>query len=211
MSSKSDDDESVARRVMMESPKIDRAMKNYVSILMARERSSERAKSLSTMSILKAARLILARIKLTNLVSPIEYGNLCPQRKEQTAVERLDEISNYKIMFALWQKVATSSKANPNHLFGRSYLDFLMKNPVLKFKQIVLNDAKEKFDGDDEKLEFFAEFFRGFAEDAGKVLGEYSELVWTENFESDLRRIQDKRKKQRQEDTAKCLIEEITE
>ena len=203
---------NVARRLMEEKPKIDRAMKNYMSILMARERSSERTKVTTTAFVLQSARLIMSRIKQVHLVSPIEYGKLCPQRKDQTALERMDEISNYKIYFALYQKIKLNDKASPNRLFGRSYIEFLLKNPILKFKEAVLNDAKKRFDGDEEKFGLFKEFFRGFiGVDPTKTLGEYSKLVWSENFEDELRQIQKQRKKQREEENVKRVTEEVIE
>ena len=196
---------------MEEKPKIDRAMKNYMSILMARERSSEIMKSTSTSFVLQAARLIMLRIKRINLVSPIEYGKLCPQRKDQTAVERLDEISNYKVYFALFQRIKGNEKASPNRLFGRSLINFLIKNPILKFKESVLNDAKEKFDDDEEKLVLFKDFFHGFigVESAKQKLGEYTKLVWSENFENELRRIQTQRKKQREKENVRRVREKV--
>ena len=203
---------NVARRLMDEKPKIDRAMKNYMSILMARERSSERTKVTTTAFLLQSARLVMSRIKQVHLVAPIEYGKLCPQKKDQTALDRMDEISNYKIYFALYQKIKANEKASPNRLFGRSYIEFLLKNPILKFKEAVLNDAKKRFDGDDEKFGLFEEFFRGFiGVDSTKTLGEYSKLVWSENFEDELRQIQNQRKKQREEENVKCVTEEVIE
>ena len=204
----------VARRLMEEKPKIDRAMKNYMSILMARERSSERTKVTTTAFLLQSARLVMSRIKQVHLVSPIEYGKLCPQKKDQTALDRMDEISNYKIYFALYQKIKANEKASPNRLFGRSYIQFLLKNPILKFKEAVLNDAKKRFDGDDEKFELFEEFFCGFiGVDSMKtlLLGEYSKLVWSENFEDELRHIQKRRKKQREEENVKRVTSELIE
>ena len=132
--------------------------------------------------------------------------------KDQTALDRMDEISNYKIYFALYQKIKANEKASPNRLFGRSYIQFLLKNPILKFKEAVLNDAKKRFDGDDEKFELFEEFFCEFiGVDSMKtlLLGEYSKLVWSENFEDELRHIQKRRKKQREEENVKRVTSEL--
>ena len=57
--------------------------------------------------------------------------------------------------FCVVSKNKRKRKASPNRLFGRSLINFLIKNPILKFKESVLNDAKEKFDDDEEKLVLF--------------------------------------------------------
>ena len=76
----------------------------------------------------------------------------------------------------------------------------------------MLNDAKKRFDGDEEKFGLFEEFFHGFiGVDSTKTLGEYSKMVWSENFEDELRQIQKQRKKQREEENVKCVIEEVIE
>ena len=81
-------------------------------------------------------------------------------------------------------------------------------------RHIARVDAKKRFDGDDEKFELFEEFFCGFiGVDSMKtlLLGEYSKLVWSENFEDELRHIQKRRKKLREEENVKRVTSELIE
>ena len=106
----------------------------------------------------------------------------------------MDEILNYKIFVALYQRIKGNEKAKLNRLFGRSLSNFLMKNPILKFKESVLNDAKEKFDDDEEKL-VLCTFFHGSGRCRidEKKLGEYTANWCGRNFENELRNTNSKK------------------
>ena len=71
--------DKMVKCLMEEKPKIDRAMKNYMSILMV-ERDRKITKS-TDVFVLQSAQTIMLRIKRINLVSLIEYGN-CAHREK---------------------------------------------------------------------------------------------------------------------------------
>ena len=60
-------------------------------------------------------------VAMHQFVSTPAITNLDPQGAEQTASDRIDEVSRYKVAFHLWQK-SVETGAKPTRLFGAHFL-----------------------------------------------------------------------------------------
>jgi hypothetical protein len=139
-------------RFAKEEPKIDAAIKNFMSVLLAEglttpdssghdppatfqgpteHAGNENAPSSigrpawSTRSTVQTAQVLgrtLSRCINSFQLPPSHiWGQIHPQGAEQTASDRIDEVSRYKVAFHLWQK-SVETGAKPTRLFGAHFL-----------------------------------------------------------------------------------------
>ena len=97
-------------------PLIDAALKNLLSVLIARD-----SLQFSPQTVLPCARLLIKKINAFTLVGPVEWGSLHPQQSSQSALERIEELTKYNVICSL-RGLCIAKGGSICKLFGRSYL-----------------------------------------------------------------------------------------
>jgi hypothetical protein len=119
-------------KIRNEQPKVDTSLKNLLAVLstwkpetkpktIGSDPESNIVSSLPTNIILQYLRVLLQCIKQADLPSIEDYCRLYPQSLHQSAIERLDEILQYKAFYAYREHIVTSNQ-KISKIFGRSFL-----------------------------------------------------------------------------------------
>ena len=102
-----------------ELPKLDSAMKNMVALLSAKSILTN--DSIPALELLNCARVILKCLNEHHMIDVVEWGSLYPQGPTQTAMERIAQLTQYKVARALRSK-AQQMGGKPSKLFGKSFI-----------------------------------------------------------------------------------------
>ena len=97
-------------------PLIDAALKNLLSVLIARD-----SIQFPPQTVLPCARLLIKKINAFALVGPVEWGSLHPQPSSQSALERIEELTKYNVICSL-RGLCVTKGGSICKLFGRNYL-----------------------------------------------------------------------------------------
>eukprot|EP00940_MAST-03C_sp_MAST-3C-sp2_P002120 g2120.t1 len=229
MSTKStpvEDGRSGLRKWTEELPKIDDALKNFVTIVIAQlsvstesdaeRREDARAKGLrprSPAAVIQCARAFSLTLNesIHDFPAPLEFETANPQG-DMSALDRIAQISEYKLIYVLSKKIsqATTTGAKATKLFGKSFLRFLLLSmPSLNFEGRLYRRAADQ--DMKRQLQWMYQTFRSCTLDSEKGGGtrapsalnrEYLILCWSKNFRQDLAALQRKKQIQRKEEAA---------
>ena len=101
-----------------ESPKLDAACKNLIALLSAKSMPTDEPVPIT--ELLSCARVLLKQLNAHVLVDVVEWGSKHPQG-EHTALERIDQLREYKVVHALRARV-DQMKGKVSKLFGKSFI-----------------------------------------------------------------------------------------
>jgi len=111
--------DEVASELMKETPKISEAAKNLLSEVIAN--CAVKKVDFDPVEALGTVQLVLKGIRSMPLLEPSEWIRKNPQEDEQSGLERMEQVTRYKVSYALWKR-STSSGQSPSKLLGRSFL-----------------------------------------------------------------------------------------
>ena len=107
-----------------EFPKMDAAVKNYISYLSALKLSGndfqDFGDKLTIQHITALSRYLLNGLNTATLLpTPVEYGDRYPQAENQTGVDRLDELTKYRVAYGVGNQLAEQG-GKRTRFFGAS-------------------------------------------------------------------------------------------
>merc|ERR1719424_2279112 len=123
----SDPLEVAAQRLRTDKPCLTDAMKNFTSAYaasaLAPDEHSPRLQQrpLDVGVLLSMARIVLKVLNAHALLSPEEWAASHPQDEDESALARIEALTNYKAASLLAQQVCAAN-AKRNKLFGRQFL-----------------------------------------------------------------------------------------
>ena len=195
-----------------EKPRISDAVKNLLTILTAslktaseedRRRYVREGRPERIEEILQLSRGFLKTIdeneSKKKFPNPIEFERLYPQTKSQSAVERLDQVAEYKVLYVLVQRIRRAERAKCTKLLGKSYCAFLLRYPLCFRFEERFCCTMEKKGVTKRKSTWFLNAVRyslrcGEGNVEERLLDpEYAKLVWSEDFKRDLSKVQSRR------------------
>jgi hypothetical protein len=94
-------DEEV-RQLVDEEPKLDAACKNLIALISAK--SAHTGDSIPPLELIQCARVLLKQLNAHELVDVVEWGSAHPQGAQQLALDRIQQITQYKVVRALKTK-----------------------------------------------------------------------------------------------------------
>lgn len=171
-----------------ENPKIDIAMKNYISVLLGRSFAASDTDntlgmiSFSTNQALLCAKIVLKAIQSIDLLDYLEFSSQYPQREMQTGLDRIQELSRYKALRFLRDRVISSNQS-VNKFFGKSY--FLWSKQWTSVAEKIL--ASDPGTISKEQLHYFVHYF-------GESLSDETHIVWSIDFQETIYKRSQQRK-----------------
>jgi len=121
--------EEAAATYRQDAPRISDAMKNWCSVLAgsqltaAPSQSGETAKKVHSMEhLLACAKTVLRLINAHALACPHEWAEEHPQGADESALDRVTALTNYKACFLLAEQIKATPGAKVTKLTGRSFL-----------------------------------------------------------------------------------------
>ena len=192
--------------IAADSPKIEQALKNLVSIILAKVMSSngfinQPQNEVSLIEItpdiaLSCVRIILKSVNDQSLLSPLEWGLINVQGENQTALSRIDEISKYRVLYSM-HLLCLSKSGKVTKLFGKFF--FLWSNiwPSLAAK-ILQEDEIDDGRGNSNRVAALRYIVEAFGKSLSIDPADDDDLalVWSKDFAGALRIRQSKRQEQ---------------
>uniref|UniRef100_A0A7S3PIT5 Uncharacterized protein n=2 Tax=Aplanochytrium stocchinoi TaxID=215587 RepID=A0A7S3PIT5_9STRA len=225
--------ESRASVLLEEKPCIDAAVRNFLAILLAPhsrsklpDENGERIEQLDKLDIQRVCGSILRNINAVELLSPPQWCLKVPQKEEQTGLNRMEQIGDYKVLYAACSALSKSSSKITKNL-GVSMLRLIWHD----VRDKVIAECKTKKIGTEEQIvELLSLYESSFLEDEEKLSSfqeastdnepttkvkdkEMEELVWAVDFKAVLNSRQQKRKveaKKRMDDIDNEIRETVT-
>jgi len=180
-------------RLMQEVPRIEAALKNYLSNMMAEgfapstDASGYAApSSASSMAAMQGcARVVLKTLNALPLPPGTEWSQRYPQGEAELGMDFVTRIGSYKVVQALWSKCLAGGE-KPAKMLGKSSLRFALPEVISQ----VLADAPASAaaaKATEEQLRTFLAGFEATLEgDAGDFASEAS-IVWCADLQAALR------------------------
>ena len=107
------------KELVEEHPKLDAACKNLIALLSAK--SAQTQDIIHPLELLQCARVLLKALNAHQLVDVVEWGSSHPQSQEQGALDRIQQLTQYKVVRALRIK-ANDMGGKVTKLFGKSFI-----------------------------------------------------------------------------------------
>eukprot|EP00924_Labyrinthula_sp_SR-Ha-C_P002114 augustus_masked-scaffold_19-processed-gene-0.31-mRNA-1 protein AED:1.00 eAED:1.00 QI:0/-1/0/0/-1/1/1/0/222 len=174
-----------AKELLNELPTMSTAIKNFISVYFASDvrtqltSDSLKQKKLTTPQTLIVFKTLTKKINETRLIDPIQFF----KQKEQgdtLAVDRLDEIASYKGHYVVLNAILKKEEKDFSiaKKTGREMLKFLYKLNNFKIRSDVLTELEKQGLNNDGVSNLLTAFEKTFLQDKG----EYTDLVWSKNF-----------------------------
>lgn len=135
--------EKLSSFAMKEIPKIQTAIKNEIAVILGRSTADEELKLMLTPErVLVCARILSKALNSYELCDYMEWAERYPQLEDQTALSRLDQLTQYKVIKFLHDKVKLTS-GKVSQLFGRSFLLWSQLWPSLQ-EEIIRQNNRDR-------------------------------------------------------------------
>lgn len=186
-----------ADRLMNEVPRIEDALKTFLSKRMAESLTQDGAPGESgaaasarpdAAALQGCARVVLKTINGMELSSAEKWSQRHPQREDESGMSFMTRIGSYKVVHTLWARCRHAGQ-KPAKLLGRSALQQAYPEVML----LLLGDLTASAMAARATEEQLHEFVEGFAACLVDE-GEDVDLVWSTNFKAALAARQDTRK-----------------
>jgi len=158
--------EDLSKELMNDQPSIDEALKNTISLLVAKSMTTSEDKIANGECLITAdvalacARFISKSINGSDLSSLECWIKENPQGDDQLAVDRIEEITRMKVCKFLYDKVKSSATKDPNakitKLFGRKFIVYTKTWDAITAK--VLEDCEGMINL--QEIEYFLSTFK---------------------------------------------------
>lgn len=210
----------LADTLMKEEPRIEAALKNYLSLKMAERLTSSddtaQASRPSTpgqaaAAIQGCARIVLRTLNGLDLPVVAIWGKKNPQGESEPALKYMEKLGEYKVVQALWAK-AKASQGKPAKLLGRTALRYAMPEASELIRADFAASAKSANVSEAELESFLSGFTATIdpqvVENTEEDGPNESELVWTTNQAALLAQRQQKRKEEAAEREKRAVSQE---
>eukprot|EP01036_Dinobryon_divergens_P039436 gene39436-51985_t len=118
-----------------EHPKINVAMKNLMAALIGKHLtaidSDAKLPEFETVHVLLCAKCLSEMINTAELVQPPTWGHDHPQVESQSAGERVEQITKYKVMYMLYNRIK-SNNCRVTKMLGKSFFNWTLCWPDIK-------------------------------------------------------------------------------
>jgi len=130
----------LSKEITEEEPKIEAALKNFMSILLAQSATGnaqahrdrdDNFVPLTSDSVLRNVRLLIKKINTWVLPDLVQWGAIHPQNENEGAMGRLDALTRFKVLYAL-HRLALQKNAKPAKLFGVKFFHWSRVWPTLR-------------------------------------------------------------------------------
>lgn len=164
-----------------EVPRIDAALKNFLSLKMAEGLSAADAAgshtegALSQQAAMGCARVLLKALNAADLPPAPEWGQRHPQAEDERGVDFMDRLSEYKVVRALWTCCRAAGQ-KPSRLLGRSALRCAYADVALELLARAPSEAAAAGATEEQLRAFVEDFGRSLAE--GPAQDAAADLVW---------------------------------
>jgi hypothetical protein len=194
-------------RLMEEVPRIEGALKNYLSNKMAEGLSDMAASrsatedaeaepvstpATSSASLQGCARVILKTLNALQLPPAPEWSQRHPQKEEEQGMDFIARVGSYKVVQALWSKCLAAGQ-KPAKLLGKSSLKFALIEVSSQLLADLPASAAAAKASEEEFRIFLAGFEATLTEDASDPLSEAA-IVWCADLRAALTERQQARK-----------------
>lgn len=173
--------EQVAATLLEETPKIDIAAKNFIAYYVGKQVAS-------FPEALRVMQSVLRHLQKAELLPLIEWLDAVPQGENQTGIDRIDQVTKYKVVLSLRKRIAHKG-SRVSKTFGKSF--FTDTNIWPRVRAACLSEL-----GDSEvtacMLDTFERSFLSFSCES-KEIEELQTLVWSADFNAVLRDRREKR------------------
>lgn len=179
--------------LLSEEPKIESAIKNLVSVLLANNLTNgsdiQRQDAMTPSLLIGCAKKVVQYINSIQLVDVIDWGVAHPQKEAETASDRIDSITNYKVARLMWNKARTKSTKickvfGLNMLLWTQMAEDMFNSLVLNNEDYVYTHVESSVmatpkQANDPPLQFLAEFVYCFIKTIHSVANSTSSLTTT--------------------------------
>jgi len=189
-------------RLMEEVPRIEAALKNFLSLKMAEglappepgaEAPASAASSPASNSSLQGcARVLLKGLNALELPPAPEWGKRHPQGKEELGLDFISRLGSYKVVQALWTKCLSAGQ-KPAKMLGKSSLRYALPEVSSQLLADLATSAASAKATEEELRTFLVGFEAALAGDVADPMSEAA-VTWC----SDLRATLAERQKARQ-------------
>lgn len=194
-----------AKRLMDEMPRIESALKNYLSLKMAEimspanDADTEAPSASSSASPANAAvlqgcaRVVLKTTNGLELHPPTVWSQMHPQGESESGVDYMARIAAYKVLQALWDR-CRSADQKPAKLLGRT----TMRQVYPEVTQKIFDDLSASAAAAKATEEQLRQFVDGFGATLAEDPDECSDanIVWAPNMAAALKVRHEKRKEE---------------
>lgn len=181
-----------SQRLMEETPRIEAALKNFLSLKLAEgltpdtavettAPNTERNAATSAASLQGCARVLLKTLNSLELPKAPEWGARHPQGEDEPSLEYLTRLSTYKVVQFLWAK-CLSANQKPAKCLGKESLKYALAEAMSQIRTDIGVSAASAKATEDELQLFLDGFELALKHDASDVASDAA-LVWS----SDLR------------------------
>lgn len=198
-----------AGRLMEEMPRIEAALKNYLSMKMAEglttgseaDKGTSGAKSVaaSATALQGCARVVLKSLNALDLPPAPQWGLRHSQGEEESAVAYMTRLGQYKVVQALWSRCRAADQ-KPAKLLGRSSLQFAFPEVSTQILADLAACASSARATEEQLREFITGFASTLIDDSSAMATDDgpsdTELVWATNMAAALAARQEARKSQ---------------
>lgn len=189
---------AAAERLKAEAPRIDAALKNFISLKMAEGLTGAEAAEagagapLDQRAAMGCARAVLKALNATELPPAPAWGQLHPQAEGERGLDFMTRLGEYKVVQALWARCRAAGQ-KPSKLLGRSALRYAY--PEVAGALLAQAAASAAAVGvAEEQLRAFVGDFGRSVEEAAATPGSAAELVWAADLRAALFARQEARK-----------------
>lgn len=152
--------------LMKDQPKLDVLFKNLIAISCAESQLTEEITTIHVALLI--VRLFLGKLQSYELVEVAQWGLLNEQKEEQTASDRIDQISRYKVVRLIWLKLKNQGM-KISKAFGALFL--IWTNCWNDLKEQCLTSRPESI-SEEKILKFLDIFESGLTIMYGQATGE---------------------------------------
>lgn len=185
------------QQVISESPKIDAACKNLCSALIAESSTKSETDPgpvRSQLEWINTMKVFYRSVQEHELKDSPQYGVDHPQGDEQTALDRIEQLTRYRVIKACHDKVKSSGN-KPGKYFGKKFFTWAegTLQEIRKKAEAATSSAKEK----EALVEFINAFEASLVDTEGEEDSERgnADLVWASDFTKALQARQKRREK----------------
>jgi hypothetical protein len=142
--------------LVAEQPKLSAAATNLFCIRLGQAATDAHMVTVPRETILESARVFLKAISELELLDRTAYATANPQPESQTASDRMDQLTRYKVIHALFQKCKEpGSTMKASKVFGRSF--FEGTNCFSMVRDLVMVKVKDQPDSVKDEIGAFLE------------------------------------------------------
>lgn len=197
----------LADQVKNETPRITDAVKNFMSLLIAKsftdtDFNAAIITACSKTLLFEAQRFVLPTIE--------EFLVKHPQGADQTGEERIDEVCRYKVIYALREQLKATQDQKISKFFGKSFFKWSKCWPELR--QSVESNLMRDQNISEEYVTLFLNMFEHSifdTNDYGDDLEDDRKLIWAADLNKELKRRQEKRIELGKQRTAATNSEDV--